>query len=125
MILDTNALSAWAEGNPACRPFFAQARRVVIPSIVLGEYFYGIRQSRFRSRYEAWLASIAPDVELAPVTPVTANYYGDLRLLLKTQGTPIPANDVWIAAVALETGLPLLSNDSHFDHCPDIQRLAF
>jgi tRNA(fMet)-specific endonuclease VapC len=125
MILDTNALSAWADGNQACRPFFAQARRIVVPVVVLGEYFYGIRQSRFRPRYEAWLASIAPDVELAPVTPVTANYYGDLRLRLKTQGTPIPANDVWIAAVALEMRLPLLSNDSHFDHCPDIHRIAF
>jgi tRNA(fMet)-specific endonuclease VapC len=125
MILDTNALSAWAEGNPACRPFFFEARRIVIPSIVLGEYFYGIRQSRFQARYESWLESIVRNVELASITPMTADLYAGLRLRLKERGTRIPANDAWIAAVALETGLPLLSNDSHFDHCPEIQRLSF
>jgi tRNA(fMet)-specific endonuclease VapC len=51
MILDTNALSAWADGNSACRPVFAEASRLVVPAIVLGEYHYGIRQSRHRSRY--------------------------------------------------------------------------
>jgi len=48
MILDTNALLAWADGNPACRPVFAEASRLVVPAIVLGEYHYGIRH---RSRY--------------------------------------------------------------------------
>jgi len=60
MILDTNALSAWAEGNPACRSAFAEAQRLLVPSIVLGEYLYGIRQSRYRSRYEQWLAANLP-----------------------------------------------------------------
>ncbi|MCB1129782.1 MAG: type II toxin-antitoxin system VapC family toxin [Verrucomicrobiae bacterium] len=125
MILDTNALSAWADGNPACRPFFEQARRIVVPVIVLGEYLYGIRQSRFRDRYDGWLASVMPLVELASVTPVTADHYASLRLHLKSHGTPIPANDVWIAALVRELRLPLLSNDQHFDQCPDLQRLTF
>jgi tRNA(fMet)-specific endonuclease VapC len=56
MILDTNALSAWADGNPACRTAFIEASRLVVPVIVLGEYQYGIRQSRHRARYEEWLA---------------------------------------------------------------------
>jgi predicted nucleic acid-binding protein len=125
MILDTNALSAWAEGNPSCRPFFEQARRIVVPVIVIGEYLYGIRQSRFRDRYESWLASVIPHVEMASVTPLTADHYASLRLHLKSKGTPIPANDLWIAALVREHRLPLLSNDAHFDHCPDLQRLPF
>lgn len=125
MMLDTNALSAWAEGNPACRPFFEQARKIVVPVIVIGEYLYGIRQSRYRDRYERWLASVVPHAELASVTAATAGHYASLRLHLKSQGTPIPANDLWIAALVREHRLPLLSNDAHFDHSPGLQRLSF
>jgi predicted nucleic acid-binding protein len=66
MILDTNALSAWADGNPACRPAFAEASRLVVPVIVLGEYHYGIRQSRHRSRYEDWLTKNLLFAEIQP-----------------------------------------------------------
>lgn len=125
MILDTNALSAWADGNPACRPAFLQAAKLVVPAIVLGEYLYGIRQSRHRQRYEDWLAQNLPLAEVHPVTEATAGHYADLRIHLKNSGTPIPANDLWIAAIALETSLPLLSNDAHFDLIPDLNRLAF
>lgn len=125
MILDTNALSAWADGNPACRSAFAEAARLVVPAIVLGEYYYGIRQSRHRTRYEEWLAQNLPFAEIHPPSDTTASHYADLRLHLKTTGTPIPANDLWIAAITKELDLPLLSNDSHFDLIPDLIRLAF
>lgn len=125
MILDTNALSAWADGNPACRSAFAEAARLIVPVIVLGEYQYGIRQSRHRTRYEDWLACSLSLAELQPITSVTASHYADLRLLLKARGTPIPANDLWIAAQVRELRLPLLSNDAHFDIIPDLDRIAF
>lgn len=125
MILDTNALSAWADGNPACRTAFIEASRLVVPVIVLGEYQYGIRQSRHRARYEEWLARNLPLAEVLAVTSVTASHYADLRLYLKAKGTPIPANDLWIAAQAVELQLPLLSNDSHFDFIPGLNRLDF
>ncbi len=125
MILDTNALSAWADGNPACRPAFLEATRLVVPAIVLGEYLYGIRQSRHRMRYEEWLAENLPCAELRPIHGSTAGYYADLRIHLKARGTPIPANDLWIAAMAVELQLPLLSNDSHFDLIPSLIRLSF
>ncbi|MEX2578834.1 MAG: type II toxin-antitoxin system VapC family toxin [Verrucomicrobiales bacterium] len=125
MILDTNALSAWADGNPACRTAFIEASRLVVPVIVLGEYQYGVRQSRHRARYEEWLARNLPLAEVLAVTSVSASHYADLRLHLKTTGTPIPANDLWIAALAVEHQLPLLSNDSHFDFIPGLNRLAF
>jgi tRNA(fMet)-specific endonuclease VapC len=125
MILDTNALSAWADGNPSCRSAFVEAARLVVPTIVLGEYYYGIRQSRHSKRYEEWLALNLPFAEIQPTTEATASHYADLRLQLKTTGTPIPSNDLWIAALAIELHLPLLSNDSHFDRIPDLIRLAF
>ncbi len=125
MILDTNALSAWADGNPACHSIFAEASRLIVPAIVLGEYLYGIRQSRYRTRYEEWLAENLPTAEIQPVSHFTASHYANLRIHLKSTGTPIPANDLWIASLALEFKLPLLSNDAHFDLIPAIARLSF
>ena len=55
MILDTNALSAWAEGYTTVERCLRSAKRLVVPSIVLGEYYFGIRQSRYHHRYEDWL----------------------------------------------------------------------
>lgn len=125
MILDTNALSAWADGNPACRSAFVEATRLIVPVVVLGEYQYGISQSCHRARYEEWLSRSLSFVELQPITSVTASHYADLRLLLKVHGRPIPANDLWIAAQVRELKLPLLSNDAHFDLIPDFDRIAF
>jgi tRNA(fMet)-specific endonuclease VapC len=125
VILDTNALSAWAEGNPQCRTAFVEATRLVVPTIVLGEYLYGIRQSRHRARYERWLEDNLPFTEIQQITEATSDSYADLRINLRSAGTPIPANDLWIAAVAIELRLPILSNDSHFDEVPGVVRLGF
>lgn len=125
MILDTNALSAWADGRPSTRAAFATARRLVVPAIVLGEYQFGIRQSRHRKRYEDWLDRNLPHADLAAITPDLAGLYADLRLHLKFRGTPIPANDLWIASLALRLRLPVLSNDTHFDLVPALIRIPF
>ena len=125
MILDTNALSAWAEGRVAIGPPLRSADRLVVPSVVLGEYWFGIRQSRHRSRYEDWLSRYLPLAEIAVVTSATASAYADIRLELKRAGAPIPPNDVWIAALARQHGLDLLSNDGHFDAVDGIRRIAF
>lgn len=79
MILDTNALSAWAEGLPTVEAPMRAALRLVVPSIVLGEYLFGIRQSRYRGRYENWLRRNLPSVERAAVTEETAAIYADFR----------------------------------------------
>lgn len=125
MILDTNALSAWAEGLPAVEAPLRSARRLVVPSIVLGEYYFGIRQSNHRSRYEDWLRRYLPLTEIAIVRHTTADVYADVRLELKRSGNPIPANDAWIAALARQYGLPVLSNDAHFDGVDGVRRIPF
>ena len=125
MILDTNALSAWAEGRTGIMAPLRSAERLVVPSVVLGEYYFGIRQSRHRKRYEEWLARYLPLTEIAAVTSATADVYADIRLDLKRLGTPIPPNDVWIAAVARQHLLPVLSNDRHLDAVEGVRRIAF
>lgn len=125
MMLDTNALSAWAEGVPTVEGPLGGADRVIVPAIVLGEYYFGIRQSQHPARYETWLRQNLPLVEMATVSSATASEYADIRLQLKSAGTPIPANDVWIAALARQHGQQLLSNDAHFDHIAGLARIAF
>jgi len=125
VILDTNALSAWSEGLAAVKTFFRSADRIVVPSVVLGEYYSGIRQSRYRSRYEEWLRQYLPLTEIAAVTSATAHEYADICLELKRLGKPIPTNDAWIAALAREHSLPVLSNDTHFDIIDGVRRIAF
>ena len=97
----------------------------VVPSVVLGEYYFGIRQSHYRHRYEDWLARYLPLTEIATITSATADPYAAIRLELKRLGTPIPPNDVWIAALARQHDLAVLSSDSHFDLVDHIKRIAF
>ena len=125
MILDTNALSAWAEGILAVEPHLQAADRLVVPTIVLGEYYFGIRQSRHRRRYEDWLRRYLPLAEIATVTQTTAEVYAEIRLELKRSGNPIPSNDTWVAALARQHTLSVLSNDTHFDVVRGVSRIAF
>ena len=118
-------LSIWAEGSAAAESPLRVAQRLVVPSVVLGEYYFGIRQSRHRTRYEDWLARYLPLTEIAIVTSATADTYADIRLELKRRGTPIPPNDVWIAALARRHGLAIMSNDEHFDVVEGIRRIGF
>lgn len=125
MILDTNALSAWADGDPAIASPLLSADRLVIPSVVLGEYFFGIRGSRFRERYETWLREYLPLTEIAAITSRTADAYADIRRDLRRVGRALPANEVWIAAVARLHSLPVLSRDHDFDLVEGIRRIPF
>jgi len=125
VILDTNALSAWAEGDVSIEPVLRSATEVVIPVIVLGEFDYGIRQSRHFQRYADWLDANLSSVEIALIDRDVAHAYGAVRLELKRAGTPIPINDTWIAAVARQRGLPVVSRDAHFDAVPGVRRVAW
>ena len=123
MILDTNALSAVADGNSALEPILRNAAEIAVPVIVLGEYRYGIRQSRDRQRYEQWLDESLPDYRVLDVDEGTAVSYAALRSELKRAGSPIPSNDVWIAALCRQHSLSLLSRDRHFDLVRGLERI--
>jgi predicted nucleic acid-binding protein len=123
VILDTNGLSALAEGEPGLEPLLRKAAQVAIPVIVLGEYRYGISQSRNHIHYEQWLAEYLPSFRILDVDERTTIFYSAVRRELKKAGTPIPSNDVWIAALCRQHSLNLLSRDRHFDAVSGITRL--
>ena len=125
MILDTNALSAFVDGDTGVGAVLRRQPRAAIPVIVLGEFRYGIAESRHRAAYEAWLDSQLSHFDILAITDETTVAYAALRVALKRSGRPIPANDAWIAALALQHRLPILSRDQHFDVVPDLERKSW
>ena len=125
MIVDTNALSAAAEHEPAAMQAVAGADRLLIPVIVLGEYLFGIAHSRRHKDYERWLAGFVADSAVVEIDADTARHYAQIRTELKVAGRPIPSNDVWIAALCRQHASTLISRDQHFDSVQGIKRIAW
>jgi len=123
VILDTNGLSAAADGDPALEPILRKAAEVAVPVVVLGEYRYGIQHSRDRPRYQQWLTESIRNYRVLDVNEDTAVSYAAIRTELKRAGTPIPSNDVWIAALCRQHSFSLLSRDRRFDLVRGIERI--
>lgn len=125
MILDTNALSAYAENDPEVVRILSGATSYRLPAVVLGEYRFGLLNSRHRREREQWLESLERTSEVLAVDAETARVYAVLRQELKSAGTPIPVNDLWIVALVRQRGDTLLSRDAHFDHVPGLRRVGW
>jgi predicted nucleic acid-binding protein len=125
VILDTNALSAWLDGDRQFQPVLLNIHKLYLSPIVLGEYRFGIAASRHRARYEQVLEDLLNEIEVLPLDDRVAKNYADIRRELKANGTPIPWHDIWIAAQARCFSLPVLSNDKHFDAVPLLRRLGW
>jgi tRNA(fMet)-specific endonuclease VapC len=123
LILDTNALSAAADREPAALEMVSGARSLAVPVIVLGEYRLGIAPSRYRKEYEDWLRNWMTVVTVLDVDEQTSRQYASIGLELKGMGKPIPVNDLWIAALCRRHSMPLLSRDRHFDVVPGLRRI--
>jgi predicted nucleic acid-binding protein len=93
--------------------------------IVLGEYRLGIAQSRHKLSYESWLRDWVSAVSVLDIDEETTHSYAAIGFELRTKGKPIPANDLWIAALCRQYSLPLLSRDRHFDFVPGLRRIAW
>ena len=125
MILDTNAVSAVADNVPAAVQAFIKADRIALAVIVLGEYRFGISQSRQRPFYGMWLEKLIAASRILNVDEQTTRHYANIRVELKKIGKPIPSNDLWIAALCRQHSLPILSRDLHFDAVAGIKRIAW
>jgi tRNA(fMet)-specific endonuclease VapC len=116
-LLDTNAYVELLKGNVAVADLVRNAERVAFSMVVVGELLFGFRNG---NRYERNLAALddflsQPWIELSLVTRTTADRFGRIAAALRKAGTPIPTNDIWIAAHALETGAELITFDRHFE----------
>ena len=118
VLLDTNAYAALLRGKPQVTGLVQRAQQVFLSTVVLGELLFGFRNGsqheKNRQELDEFLGN--PYVDVIPVTFTTADRFGRIATALRQAGTPIPANDIWIAAHAMETGADLLSYDRHFEN---------
>ena len=116
VLLDTNAYAAFMLGTVEIVEVIAHADSLLMNSIVLGEllggFAAGTREAANRAQLARFLDS--PRVEVIAVTAQTADSYALIYSGLRRKGQPIPTNDLWIAASALERGAGLLTRDAHF-----------
>lgn len=118
VLLDTNILIALLAGEPAVLDGLAAAEAVYIPAIALGELYYGAQRSAQPGENLQRLEALAAAAAVLSCDAATAAVYGELKAALRSQGTPIPENDLWIAALAQQHGLTLVSRDAHFGTVP-------
>lgn len=122
MILDTNAVSALLAGDEALSAVLGSEPRHHLPVIVLGEYRYGLLRSQRRASLETLLDFLAAESFVLAVDEPTSRAYAAVREELRQAGTPIPENDVWIAALARRHSLPVVSRDGHFEAVAGLER---
>jgi tRNA(fMet)-specific endonuclease VapC len=125
VILDTNALSAYADGVPAAIAAVNSASSIALPVVAIGEYRYGIAHSRHHQDYAKWLQRLLTLCRVLEITEQTTLWYAQARSELRRAGKPIPSNDVWIVALARQHSLSILSRDAHFDHVAGLRRLSW
>src|SRR5262249_42267571 len=113
------------EGEPSLEPVLRKAEHLAIPVIVLGETRSGICHPRNRQHYQRWLQEYLPKFRILDIEDRTTIPYAAVRTELKKAGTPIPSNDVWIAALCRQHSLPIISRDHHFDLVPGIKRIEW
>jgi predicted nucleic acid-binding protein len=125
MILDTNAISAWWSGEETLRPVLESASALELPVPALAEFRFGILKSRLKERMLPWLVGVQSANRVLGIDAETTRHYADIRLELQNASTPIPMNDLWIAAIARQHKQPILSRDTHFDQVPGITRIGW
>lgn len=125
MILDTNALSALQEKDQNLIVKIRDQPALILNLISLGEYRIGVDGSRHRTEILNWLdvliqraTVLSPDLETLP-------FYSQIRHELKSAGTPIPSNDVWIAALCRQHKLAVISRDAHFEKVDRLRRITW
>ncbi len=120
--LDTNAYSRLMGGHPPLTELLEASEEVLVPATVLGELHAGFEMGSRREANRRQLSEFLalPGVETIAVTAEIAERYGILVSQLARRGTPIPTNDIWIAATVLETGARLVTYDPHFEHIPGL-----
>ena len=128
MILDANAIIALLDGNKAIAQMLETAKQVLVPAIVCGEIDVGTQGGTKRelAAREAFAAFLEMEqVAVLPIVRTTGEFYARVFSFLKSTGTPIPTNDIWIAASVLETGGVLITADRHLLSIPLIRTKSF
>lgn len=123
--IDTNRYVDFAKGLPEAVERLRRADEILVPFVVVGELRAGFASGARTEQNEANLVRFLDSrrVDLMFADEDTTHHYARLFHQLRRQGTPIPTNDLWIAALVVQHELHLFARDAHFDHLPQIPRL--
>ena len=121
-MIDPSAYSAFLRAHPGIKVSLQQADEISLNPVVLGEllagFMMGKNEKRNRSILQDFLSS--PRVNILEIDEETSERYAAIRNQLRAQGTPLPTNDLWIAASAMQYGLKVLTTDKHYLDVPHI-----
>lgn len=122
ILLDTSAYTAFKRGVPQVVEMLRTANTILLTATVLGELLAGFEagSQTEKNRRELLEFQQSPRVRTLAVTQETAERYAHIYLFLRKVGRPIPTNDLWIAASAMEHGAMLLTTDGHFRDLPPL-----
>lgn len=122
--LDANAYSDFMRGNPSRMRVVETALKVYIPLFVIGELRAGFAGGNQQSKNAATLQRFLNEPRVSALLPdeQTTYHYAQIYHQLRVQGKPIPTNDIWIAALAIQHHLVLCTSDAHFQHIPQLPR---
>jgi len=122
IMMDTSAYVAFLRGNPGVKEVVQQADEIIFNPIVLGELKAGLLIGRNEKRNRAILKDFlsSPRVNIAEIDAETSDRYAVIVQSLRLKGTPIPTNDLWVAASAMQHGLMVLTTDKHYLEVPQI-----
>ena len=122
VLVDTSAYAAFKRGHPEVKLALQQAEEIYLNPVILAELFAGFaRGSRKKENQRELLAfRSSPRVRTVDVTEATSARYAFIQNSLWTAGTPVPTNDIWIAASAMEHGLKVLTTDTYYRKIPQI-----
>lgn len=117
ILLDTSAYVGFKQDFVQVVETIVTAGVVLFSPIVLGELMFGFRNgTKFKENMDDLNKFLQHEVvELAPIGEITSDRYSRIASQLKRQGTPIPTNDIWIAAQTMERGVELITSDQHFE----------
>lgn len=127
LVLDTNIYCDFAEGlADAVDAIATRGQSIFIPSVVLGELFFGFMKGSRQRFNEKKLRQVVSrlKIEIIDVNADVARKYGMIYLSLQKKGMKIPINDVWIAACCMEIGGTLLTRDKHFELVDQIEAMV-
>jgi tRNA(fMet)-specific endonuclease VapC len=124
LLLDTNSYIDFCRGEADVLDQVQQARQIFLPFVTLAELRAGFLCGRHAHKNESVLSRFlnSPRVTVAYPDENTTHHYARLFFQLRKQGTPIPTNDIWVAALAAQHDWILLTKDAHFDHLPQLAR---
>ena len=124
-LLDTNIVSAMLDADPAVTSRNVAGTVFYLPSRVVGELYFGAENSGRPAENVRRLESFLASSTVVPTDADTGRWYGRLKADLRRNGTPIPENDVWITAAALQHQMSLVTRDAHFAVVIGLQTIAW